>query len=259
MNHLFLTVSHSESKIVVGLNRTLLHAVCWGPVEMFVEDVIRSAIECWQWILSARRDLTLPFMQEMLGAWQCTVERRMGIFTPDADPTSPLAAYEGCHLKIDPPVVAPHSLWINFICELVENSKSCNDDIVEMFIYMIHRTLPMEVGERTYLSRNVAALRPRFRLLSCALTLLQDDSKRHSMLKKAVIRERVYCTCFDYFCQGYAWPTEGSTVLRKDLIAVLKFWQILHNDKKYIRPIADREMKLGKSTLPVSKLAYFMD
>jgi phosphatidylinositol 4-kinase len=180
----------------------------------------------------------------------------MGIFRPNIDVTSPLAAFEGCQLKIEPPIVAPHDLWINFICELVENSKSCNDDVVEMFIYMIHRTLPMEVADRTYMSRSVSAVRPRFKLLSCALGLLQDDSTRHSMLKKAVIRERVYCACFDYFCQGYAWPTEGSAVLRKDLVAVLKFWQILHNDKKFIRPIADREMKSIRITLPVSIYSF---
>ena len=149
---------------------------------------------------------------------------------------SPLAAYEGCRLKIEDPLVGPHDVWVNFICELVENNKSCSDDVVEMFVYLIHRTLPMSIGEKTYLTRHIQAIRPRFRLLSCALTLLQTDSMRHSALKKAVIRERIYCACFDYFCQEYACPTQDSTVLRMDLHAVMKFWQILHNDKKYIRP-----------------------
>jgi len=166
----------------------------------------------------------------------------MGIFSRAVPPVSPLAAHDGCQLKMNPPVVAPHDLWVNFICELVENSKSCNDDVIEMFIYLVHRTLPMEIGDRTFMTRDITALRPRFKLLSCALTLLQDDSSRHSALKKAVVRDRIYSSCFDYFCQGYAWPVEGSEALRKDINALLKFWQILHNDKKYIRPIADRDL-----------------
>jgi hypothetical protein len=55
---------------LTGLNRPLLHAICWATIVRFTEDVLRPAIECWQWLLSARRDLTLPFIQEMLGAWQ---------------------------------------------------------------------------------------------------------------------------------------------------------------------------------------------
>ncbi|CAG7786962.1 unnamed protein product, partial [Allacma fusca] len=220
-----------------GLHRQLLHAVCWAPVAKFTEKILMTACECWQWLLSARSDLMLPFLQEMLGAWQCTVERRIGIFSPMYKLDSPLAACEGCNLKHENPLVGPHDIWVNFICELVENNKSCSDDVVEMFIYLIHRTLPMSIGEKTYLTRHVQAIRPRFRLLSCALTLLQNDSMRHSALKKAVIRERIYCACFDYFCQDYACPTQESTVLRMDLHAVMKFWQILHNDKKYIRPL----------------------
>jgi phosphatidylinositol 4-kinase len=181
----------------------------------------------------------------------------MGIFSQDEPPESPLAAYDGCRLKIVSSLVAPHDLWVNFICELVENSKSCNDDVVEMFIYMIHRTLPMEVGDRTYMTRDITALRPRFKLLSCALTLLQDETARHSALKKAVLRERIYSACFDYFCQGYAWPVEGSETLRKDILALLKFWQILHNDKKYIRPLAEKEPSKGKSHNLVRWQFYF--
>lgn len=31
---------------------------------------MENSAACWQWILSARHDLTLPFMQEMISAWQ---------------------------------------------------------------------------------------------------------------------------------------------------------------------------------------------
>lgn len=53
-----------------GLNRLLLHSVCWAPIHRFTENVLRTCCECWQWLLSARKDMTLAFMQEMLSCWQ---------------------------------------------------------------------------------------------------------------------------------------------------------------------------------------------
>jgi phosphatidylinositol 4-kinase len=254
-NHIWTATSLLISDEVKGAQaRQLLRGICWSPVTRFNEATVRAACECWQWILSARRDLVLQFMQEMLAAWQSTVERRIGIFAPSIEPDSPLAAYEGCTLTVELPVITPHEVWVNFICELVENSKSCNDDVVEMFIYLIHRCLPLSIGDRNLLTRSVRALRPRFRLLSCALTMLQNDSSRHSPVKKTVLRERIYSACLDYFCQGYSCPTQDSLDLRKDLHAVLKFWQILHNDKKHIRPFTVDSVLEGNTTKSLTRV-----
>lgn len=54
-----------------------------------------TAVECWQWLLTARPDLELCFLQEMLSAWQYTMEAKMGLFADHIDETSPFAAYEG--------------------------------------------------------------------------------------------------------------------------------------------------------------------
>lgn len=245
-----------------GLNRLLLHGICWAPIHRFTENVLRTCCECWQWLLSARKDFTLAFMQEMLASWQSTVERRIGIFQSTAPSTSPLSAYEGCDLKLQLPNTAPHDIWISFICELVENNKGCNDDLVEMFLYLIHRTFPFTVGTERSMTRHILAIRPRFRLLSCALSIVQDDSTRHPHLKKSIVRERIYASCLDYFCQGYSVPSTDAMELRKDLQVVLKFWQILHNDKKYIRPpIPEQATRVPFTTrvpesLPVSELRF---
>jgi phosphatidylinositol 4-kinase len=70
-------------------------------------------------------------------------------------------------------------------------------------------------------------------LLSCALSLLQSDVLPRS-LSKNVLRERVYSTCLDYFCTGFQSPTQSSHQLKEDITALIKFWQTMHSDKKYL-------------------------
>lgn len=84
-----------------------------------------TAVECWQWILTARPDLKLRLLQEMLAAWQYTVDSRMGLFAPEEETMSPLATYEGCNLGPNGPYVKPHEIWISFIIELIETAKYC--------------------------------------------------------------------------------------------------------------------------------------
>lgn len=59
---------------------------------------METAVECWQWVLTARQDLELSFIQDMVSAWQTTFEKKMGLFSETYHLTSPLAACEGCAL-----------------------------------------------------------------------------------------------------------------------------------------------------------------
>lgn len=72
-----------------------------------------------------------------------------------------------------------------------------------------------------------------FRLLSCGLSLLQGDVLLRS-LSKNVLRERIYCTCLDYFCCRKRCPSQRGTELREDILVLIKFWQTMHLDKKYL-------------------------
>lgn len=55
---------------LLGVYRSLLHIVAWSQVELFTEPAMTTAIECWQWLVTARPDLELRFLQEMFSAWQ---------------------------------------------------------------------------------------------------------------------------------------------------------------------------------------------
>lgn len=54
-----------------------------------------TAVECWQWLTTARPDLEIRLMQEIFAAWQSTVDRKMGLFSKQLEEISPLAAHEG--------------------------------------------------------------------------------------------------------------------------------------------------------------------
>ncbi|XP_045112601.1 phosphatidylinositol 4-kinase alpha-like [Portunus trituberculatus] len=218
-----------------GIPRMLLRCVCASSLNLFTEDTMENSTACWHWILSARHDLTLPFMQEMIAAWQESVDRRLGLFSRPPQDVNPLAAYEGCDLESHVPQVGPHDIWIRFISERIEIAKYDSDAQVAMFACMFHRTLHMTVGNPdAKISRHIGAVGTRFRLLSCALTLIQGDALPKS-LSKNVLRERIYGACLDYFCAPRGCPTQRTARLQEDFNALLNFWNSLHADRKYLK------------------------
>lgn len=221
---------------IPGIHRRLLHTVAYSQIELFTKSAMTTAVECWQWMLTARPDLKLRFFQEMFAAWQYTVDKRMGVFSIEDDPVSPLAVYENCKLEPTPPLVKPHEIWVSFIVELAETAKYCCQETVKMIVQLLHRSLPISVGvhnEELHLNRHVAAVGVRFKLLSCGLLLLQGDILPKS-LSKNVLRERVYCNCLDYFCRERLTPTQDPDQLREDVATLIRFWQIMHSEKKYL-------------------------
>lgn len=225
---------HQQSHTSSPQARGLLHAVAWSQVDIFTEDAVTTAVECWQWVTTARPELELRLMQEIFSAWQCTVDRKMGLFSEQAEEISPLAAYEGAKLEPRPPFVAAHAVWVNYLCEVAETAKYNSQEKVEMLAMLLHRSLPITVGERRdHINRHVEAVGARFKLLSCGLSLLQGDILPRSLARN-ILRERVYSTCLDYFCRGLQCPSNSDT-LRGNIITLIKFWQLMHSDKKYLK------------------------
>lgn len=218
-----------------GMYRNLLHVVACSQVELFTERAMMTAVECWQWLVTARPDLELRFLQEMFSAWQCSIDKKLGLFSVEDGGVSPLAACEGCKLEPSPPFVKPHDIWVQFISEVVEAAKYCNQEKVGMLAMLLHQSLPMIVGTKEgHQNRHVAAVGVRFRLLACGLSLLQGDVLPRS-LSKNVLRERIYCNCLDYFCCPPRCPIQRGAELREDILVLVRFWQTMHSDKKYLK------------------------
>lgn len=92
----------------------------------------------------------------------------------------------------------------------------------------------------------------RFRLLTCGLSLLQGDILPKSLAKN-VLRERIYSCCLDYFCQPQRCPTRTSVNLREDIIILIRFWQNMHSDKKYLRESVVGDFDVYRPHMSVSQ------
>jgi phosphatidylinositol 4-kinase len=210
----------------------LLHAIATSHVELFTEKAVETAVECWQWILTAREDIELSFIREMVSAWQITFDKKIGLFSAECEVTSPLAAYEGCKLIPQHINVRPHMIWLDLISEMVDTAKYCNRDKVEMLCMLVHSCLPID--KNTKQTRHISTVGCRFKLLQCGLSLLQGNNTIPKSLSRNILRERIYFYALDYFCAAPQCPSQSREYLFDDITILMTFWQTMRSEKKHL-------------------------
>ena len=112
---------------------------------------MRTIVECWNWLLSARPDLELVFLQEMISAWHSTQHLKFGLFSDAEAELCPLAPDENSKKfmkPFKPENIEAHDLWIRFIQERIEIAKYCSQEQIFMFSSMLQRTLDIAVGRK---------------------------------------------------------------------------------------------------------------
>ena len=247
-----------------GIDEKLVFALTRAPLKLFNAATMKVVVECWNWLLSARPDLEMKFLQEMIASWHSSATAmRLGLFHVEDDRHSPLAPDEEMkeHLRPKNPESEPHDIWIRFIQERIEVAKYCSHEQIIMFTHMLQRTLDISVGrkDRPAMSRHAAAASTRFRLLNCGMSLLQGEVLQKSMAKNT-LRQRIYSTALDYFCEEKTYPTQSpaaGTPVTENVQAMLKFWTTMHQDKKYIKAstLGDLEAGLAPDTISMATAA----
>jgi phosphatidylinositol 4-kinase len=168
-----------------SMDERQLFTLTRAPVKLFQADAMQTIVECWNWLLSARPDLELVFLQEMISAWHSSQHLKLGLFSDaEADwcPLAPDEVSKNAMRPFKPENIETHDLWIRFIQERIDIAKYCSQEQIYMFSYMLQRTLDISVGRKRQgrhgnrdkvlptMSRHITTVGTRFRLLICGMS-----------------------------------------------------------------------------------------
>ncbi|KIH57605.1 phosphoinositide 3-kinase family, accessory domain protein [Ancylostoma duodenale] len=239
------------------VNEHILSILVRCPLRSFTESTMQLCVLSWNWLLAARTDIQNIFLREMCCAWAESARLGRGLY--ERLPPSPSPLCEQLKAPPKPPHYKPHAIWLNFIAERVDVAKYSSREQLDILETMFAQTLSLVVGtgpvavavspalstplydQQVSLVRNIEAVGVRFRLLSCALSMLQGEATA-ARPSNNVIRQRVYASALDYFTLAPQGPTQRHTQLRADVKLLISFWQVLYADGKYIK----KEMFLSK-------------
>ncbi|VDM61613.1 unnamed protein product [Angiostrongylus costaricensis] len=229
------------------VNEHILSVLVRCPLRSFKESTMRLCVLSWNWLLAARTDIQNIFLREMCFAWAESCRQRLGIYER-ISPRSPLCGQLPEPPK--PPHYKPHAIWLSFIAERVDVAKYTSREQLDILEKMFAQAVSLVIGSGPHhyhcsipfqlalgfskIHDPIESVGVRFRLLSCALNILQGEATT-ARPSNNVIRQRVYASALDYFTLPPQGPTQAHAQLRYDVRLLISFWQTLYADGKFIK------------------------
>ena len=233
-----------------GRERALLAAICRHAVTHHRADCASAAIACFDWLLSARPDLSGRLIASLSASFQVACVLRQGLFAVDPDAPLDLFSEEAVRLTLegqpgqnsDDPVL-PHVIILRFLCEKAVLAQFAQSTDAEILTALSLRCL-----RPSLMSRSLSALTAKALLAIVALNLLQSEAlipvnttanmkKRNctgSVIRTA-LRDRVYATLLDHFSAPLPMilRIDESIDLKPLITDLIRLWNAINHEKKY--------------------------
>ena len=218
-----------------GYDREVLHELSLCVVNLFTKQTLQVAIECWSWIASAKSDIEFIMVEEMINAWQMTVDLRLGMFQSDDTDEKALSSSQREIFKATLPNTDAHRLWLNYFQERLDTAKYNSSLEIELFFNLMHKSLAFSIHNLdSCINKHVSVVGLRYRFLLMGLSILQYGCLPNT-ISRMILRERIYYAALDYFTATSRAPTQKYSELREDIKYIMEFWNKIVAEKKYLK------------------------
>ncbi|VVC98499.1 unnamed protein product, partial [Leptidea sinapis] len=153
-NHIHKQIRRVADKWLAGLVDRFPHLLwnCRSIVKDFADRCEGIVQEAMKWAPQSTRSHLQEYLNQVPNS---TLWHHCGL----ALATSALLGAAGAKLEPRPPFVAPHAVWVRFLSEVADTAKYNSLEKVEMLASLMHRTLPITVGDvRDHINRHVDAV-----------------------------------------------------------------------------------------------------
>jgi phosphatidylinositol 4-kinase A len=203
-----------------GFHEEHLRDLVWIPVRRFTVETMEVAVKCWSWICSSRPELEVYILEQLIGAWNWTVEEGLGIF--DTHNRTPLF----CHKK-----------WLEYLYERQIITGERSQEFHNLFASMVTTSLKAA----PQMCRKIESLGMRSRLLNISFQLIHSKVA----MNRSLFRRLAFNAAISWFENFPAWSTPFCAKhLDEDVQSILQLCQQLVVERAFLKREVD-EVPVG--------------
>ncbi|CAH9124376.1 unnamed protein product [Cuscuta epithymum] len=210
---LLLSDLGSDRKANIESFSKLLRLLCWCPAYILTPDAMETGIFTWTWLVSAAPQYGPLILSDLVDAWLWTVDTRRGLFSSEAQASSPAAKLRP-HLDHGEPEYLPvkdhveqimaHRLWLGYFMDRFEVVRH---DSVEQLL-LLGRLLQGTTKLPWSFSRHPSATGTFFTLMLLGLKFCSykyQGSLRNFRAGLQLLEDRIYRAALGWFARKPDW------------------------------------------------------